>query len=52
MLAYPAEYGSSGVMSFVVGPDGVVYESDLGSDTATVAKKIDFLRPGRRLAKV
>lgn len=46
MLAYPAEYGSSGVMSFLVGPDGIVHESDLGNDTATVAKKIVSYDPG------
>jgi hypothetical protein len=29
-VAYPAKYGSSGVMTFVVNQDGVVYENDLG----------------------
>jgi Protein of unknown function (DUF2950) len=37
LLAYPAEYGSSGIMTFVVGPDDVVYERDLGPDTARIA---------------
>jgi len=37
LLAYPAKYASSGVMTFVVGPDGVVYQKDLGKDTATQA---------------
>jgi hypothetical protein len=37
LLAYPAKYASSGVMTFVVGPDGIVYEKDLGKDTATQA---------------
>jgi hypothetical protein len=46
MLAYPAEYGSSGVMSFLVGPDGTVHESDLGDDTATAAKQITSYDPG------
>jgi Protein of unknown function (DUF2950) len=36
-LAYPAEYRSSGVMTFVVGADGVVYEKDLGADGMTQA---------------
>ena len=36
-VAYPAEYGSSGIMTFVVGPDDVVYERDLGPRTANVA---------------
>lgn len=38
-IAYPAEYRSSGVMTFVVMQDNVVYEKDLGPDTAKLAKK-------------
>jgi Protein of unknown function (DUF2950) len=38
-LAYPAEYRSSGVMTFFVTPDNVVYEKDLGPDTGKLAKK-------------
>ena len=30
LVAWPAEYGASGIMSFIVGPDGVVRERDLG----------------------
>ena len=37
-LAYPAEYRSSGVMTLVVGPDGIVYQMDLGADSVTQAK--------------
>ncbi len=37
-LAYPAEYRSSGVMTFLVGQDGIVYEKDLGRRTEEVAK--------------
>jgi hypothetical protein len=37
LLAYPAKYAFSGVMTFEVGPDGVVYQKDLGEDTATQA---------------
>jgi len=40
IVAYPAEYRSSGVMTFVVGEDGVVYERDLGRDTARVARSL------------
>jgi hypothetical protein len=36
-VAYPADYRSSGVMTFVVGADGTVYEKDLGSKTAVLA---------------
>ena len=38
-IAYPAEYRSSGVMTFVITQDNVVYEKDLGPDTAKLAKK-------------
>lgn len=39
-VAYPANYRSSGVMTFVVTADGAVYEKDLGPDTATVAPNL------------
>jgi Protein of unknown function (DUF2950) len=38
VLAYPADYRSSGVMTFIVTKDGKVYEKDLGSKTATLAQ--------------
>ena len=37
LVAYPADYGSSGIMTFIVTLDGVVYEKDLGSKTTKVA---------------
>jgi DUF2950 family protein len=40
LVAYPAEYQSSGVMTFVVTLDGIVYERDLGASTAKLAKTI------------
>jgi hypothetical protein len=40
VVAYPDEYRSSGVMTFVVGGDGVVYERDLGPETARVARTL------------
>jgi hypothetical protein len=39
-IAYPADYRSSGVMTFIVGRDGVVYERDLGPRTAKVATEM------------
>ena len=39
-LAYPAEYRSSGVMTFLVGPNGIVYQKDLGADTVSQAGAI------------
>src|SRR6202795_1311048 len=40
LVAYPADYRSSGVKTFVVTRDGVVYEKDLGPDTTTVAPQL------------
>jgi len=45
LLAVPAVYGSSGVMSFMVNKSGVVYEKDLGPNTNDVAAKIDRYNP-------
>src|SRR5580704_15334799 len=39
-VAYPAEYRSSGVMTFMVTEDGVVYEKDLGKKTEALAKSM------------
>jgi hypothetical protein len=39
-LAYPAEYRSSGVMTFLVADDGIVYEKDLGPKTDEAAKTL------------
>src|SRR5262249_2579772 len=36
LVAYPADYGSSGIMTFIVGPQGVVYQKNLGEKTADV----------------
>ncbi|TAL10129.1 MAG: DUF2950 domain-containing protein [Nitrospirae bacterium] len=45
VLAYPARYGASGVMSFAVNHDGVVYEKDLGKDTASIASRVKAFDP-------
>jgi hypothetical protein len=44
-VAYPAEYRSSGVKTFMVGSDGVVYEKDLGSKTSVIAGKMKEYNP-------
>ncbi len=45
LVAYPARYGSSGVMSFLVNHDGVVYQKDLGPDTAKLASAMTLFDP-------
>jgi hypothetical protein len=44
-VAYPAEYRSSGVMTFIVGEDGVVYQKDLGKKTDVRAKSMKEYNP-------
>jgi hypothetical protein len=46
VLAWPAEYRNSGIMTFVVGKDGVVYQKDLGEKTAEAAQAIQEYNPG------
>lgn len=45
LLAYPAQYGVSGIMTFIVNQDGVVYQNDLGEQTADLAPKITAYNP-------
>jgi len=45
-VAYPAEYRSSGVMTFIVNQDGVVYQKDLGWKTDVLAKAMKEYNPG------
>jgi hypothetical protein len=40
LVAYPAKYGVSGIMTFIVNHDGIVYQKDLGPDTSREAKEM------------
>ncbi len=51
-VAYPAEYRNSGVMTFVVNQDGVVYEKDLGADTAKLGGDMAEYNPDDTWARV
>jgi len=44
-VAYPAEYRSSGVMTFIVTEDGIVYQKDLGKTTEALAKAMQEYNP-------
>lgn len=52
MVAYPAEYGGSGVMTFIVNQEGVVYEKDLGKDTGKLAGSMAAFDPDPSWKKV
>ena len=45
VVAYPAQYANSGVMTFIVNHDGIVYQKDLGSATASIAAKMTRFDP-------
>ena len=45
LVAWPAQYGASGVQTFLVNQDGVIYQKDLGEDTPAAAEKIDVYDP-------
>ena len=45
LVAYPAEYGRGGIMTFIVNQDGVVYQKDLGEDTPEGGCRAGGVRP-------
>ena len=52
LVAWPAQYDVTGVMTFIVNQDGVLYEKDLGPDTAAAAKAMALYDPDPSWAKV
>jgi hypothetical protein len=46
MVAYPDQYGESGVMSFIVNHNGKIYEKDLGKNSAALGAKMTGFEPG------
>ena len=47
LVAWPAEYDVSGVMTFIVNQNGTVYQKDLGPKTAEIAKAMTLYNPDR-----
>jgi hypothetical protein len=45
LLAYPVKFGESGVMTFVAGPDGIIYQKNLGPKAGTIARATRTLNP-------
>ena len=52
LIAWPADYGVSGVKTFMVNHEGAVYEKDLGEDTATAITTIELFDPDTTWTKV
>ena len=51
LIAYPAEYGNSGVMTFMVNHAGIVYQKDLGRQTEAIAKRVTLFDPDQTWKK-
>ena len=52
LVAWPAQYGNSGVMTFIVNHDGVVYQKDLGKSTAKIVEAMKKFDPDKTWKKV
>jgi hypothetical protein len=52
LVAFPAQYGASGVMTFIVNHDGVVYQKDLGPKTSALARQMKTFDPDKSWRKV
>jgi hypothetical protein len=52
LVAYPAAYGHSGIMTFIVNQDGIVYEKNLGPKTEQMAKALKIFNPDKTWKKV
>jgi hypothetical protein len=52
MVAYPAQYGVSGVMTFIINHEGIVYQKDLGKSTVKTAQAIKLFDPDKTWKKV
>ena len=52
VVAYPAKYGNSGVMTFIVNQDGVVYQKNLGKNSEKAAKAMKRFDPDKTWKKV
>jgi hypothetical protein len=51
LVAYPAEYRNSGVVTFIVNHDGTLFQKDLGPDTAQIAERMTSFNPDRSWKK-
>ncbi len=52
LVAYPAQYGTSGIMTFLVNHQGVVYQKDLGARTRAIAEAMTTFNPNKTWQRV
>jgi hypothetical protein len=51
VVAWPAKYGNSGIMTFIVNHDGVIYQKNFGKNTEKIAKSMTKYDPDKTWAK-
>jgi hypothetical protein len=51
LVAYPAEYSNSGVMTFIVNQEGIIYQKNLGKDTKRIAEAMKIFNPDKTWKK-
>jgi hypothetical protein len=51
-VAWPAVFGSSGIMTFIAGPDGNVYQKDMGPETTRLAPEMTTFDPDLSWSRV
>ena len=51
-VAYPATYGVSGITTFIVSHDGVVYQKDFGPKTAEIANAMKTYNPDKTWTRI
>ena len=52
MVAYPAKYGNSGIMTFIVNHNGIVYQKNLGKNSSNIASSMKLFNPDKSWKKV
>ena len=52
LIVWPVSYGASGIMSFIANQDGIVFQRDLGPQTAAIASRVNAFNPDIGWAKV
>jgi hypothetical protein len=52
LVAFPAEYGATGIKTFIVNQDGAVYERDLGPKTTTLGREMKSFNPDSNWTRV
>jgi hypothetical protein len=52
LVAYPAEYGNSGVMTFLVNHNGTIFSKDLGARTMQLAEHMTSFNPDQTWKKI